>query len=298
MNRLLLAHLALFTTNLIYGINYTVAKHVMPAYIKPFGFIFCRVSGALLLFWLFHAFLYKEKVERKDLLKMAACGLFGVAINQLLFFKGLNITTPINAAIIMTTNPVLVLIMAAAIIRERITLRKAGGILLGLTGAVTLLLFKDDFRFGSETVLGDLLIFVNAASYGVYLVLVKPLMAKYKPLTVIKWVFLFGYLVVFPFGWNEFQEIDWMGMPFSIVLETAFVIIGTTFLAYLFNVFALRQVSASTASTYIYLQPVLAALFAILLGKDQLDTIKILSAFVIFLGVYLVSKPQKVRNSV
>jgi drug/metabolite transporter (DMT)-like permease len=298
MNRLLLAHLALFSTNLIYGLNYTLAKNVMPQYIQPFGFIFCRVSGALVLFWLFHSMLFKERVARADFPRLALCGLFGVALNQLLFFKGLNITSPINASIIMTTNPILVLVLAALIIRERITTNKVAGIAFGLVGALTLLLFNNShLTFGSETVAGDLLVFLNATSYAIYLVLVKPLMAKYKPLTVIKWVFLFGFIVVLPVGWSEFGEIDWVAMPASALWETAFVVIGTTFLAYLFNIFALKTVSPSTASTYIYLQPLLAGLFAILMGKDSVNGIKIIATLCIFSGVYLVSKRQKVKQS-
>ena len=293
MNRLLVAHLALLTTNLIYGINYTVAKNVMPNYIQPFGFIFCRVSGALLLFWLVHSLFFKEKIEKKDVPRIMLCGLFGVAINQLLFFKGLNITTPINAAIIMTTNPILVLIMASFILKERITRNKVMGIFFGIVGALSLLLFGNNFSFGSTTAAGDFMIFINAASYGIYLVLVKPLMGKYKPITVIKWVFFFGYLVVFPFGWNEFREINWADMPFNIVLETLFVIIGTTFLAYLLNIFALKNVTPSAASTYIYLQPAFAGAIAIYFGKDDLNAIKIVACILIFLGVYLVSKPKK-----
>ena len=293
MNKLIIAHLALFTTNLIYGINYTVAKNVMPNYIEPFGFIFCRVSGALLLFWLFHSIFFKEKIALKDFPRIALCGLFGVAVNQLLFFKGLNITTPINAAIIMTTNPILVLIMASFILKERITRNKILGIFFGITGALSLLLFGNNFSFGSDTAMGDIMIFINAASYGVYLVLVKPLMSKYQPLTVIKWVFLFGYLVVFPFGWNEFQEINWINMPVNIIWETVFVIVGTTFLAYLLNIFALKNVTPSAASTYIYFQPVFAGVIAIYFGKDNLDIIKIVACVLIFLGVYLVSKPKK-----
>lgn len=287
------AHLALFGANLIYGLNYTIAKNVMPEYIKPFGFIFLRVTGALLLFWLFHALFFKEKVARKDFLRLAACGLFGVAINQLLFFKGLDITTPINAAIIMTTNPILVMVLAAIIMKEGMTWLRGGGILLGLSGAVTLFLFKDNFSIGSGTMWGDLLVQINAASYALYLIIVKPLMAKYQPMTVIKWVFLFGYLVVFPVGFSEFREIDWQNMPFSIYMETLYVVIGTTFLAYLFNIFALKELSPTIASAYIYLQPVLAGAFAIMMGKDELNFIKVVATIMIFSGVYLVSLPQK-----
>ena len=123
MNNKLIAHLCLFGANLIYAINYTVAKNVMPDFIQPLGFIFLRVSGALLLFWITFRLFFYQKIERKDILKLVLCGLFGVAINQMLFFKGLNLTTPINASVIMVTNPILVLIVGAILISEKITYR-------------------------------------------------------------------------------------------------------------------------------------------------------------------------------
>jgi len=295
MSSNLKAHLALLGANVIYGLNYSIAKDVMPAYILPFGFIFCRVLGAMGLFWLVQSFTY-EKVEKKDLLLIAVCGFFGVAANQLMFFYGLNITTPINAGIIMTSNPILVLIASAIILKNKITTFKIGGIFLGISGALLLLLFKTDFSFGSDTLLGDLFIFLNALSYGVYLVIVAPLMKKYSPLTVIKWVFTFGFIFVLPFGVHQFTEIDWASFTSSIWLKFAFVIIGTTFLAYLFNIYGLKKLSPSVVSTYIYLQPLLATVFAIWAGKDTLDWIKILAAILIFSGVYMVSKTKPLKN--
>lgn len=283
------AHLALLTANIIYGINYTVAKDVMPEFISPFGFIFCRVVGALFLFWIVFSFSY-EKVAKKDLLLLAVCGLFGVAANQLMFFHGLNLTTPINAGIIMTSNPIFVLIASAIILKNRITLLKVSGIVVAITGALLLLLFKNDFSFGSETISGDIFIFLNALSYGTYLVLAVPLMRKYKPLTVITWVFTFGAIYVFPFGIEQFTQIEWSTFSSTIWWEFAFVIIGTTFFAYLLNIYGLKNLSPSTVSTYIYLQPLLATIFAISAGKDTLDWIKIVAALLIFSGVYLVSK--------
>ncbi len=284
------AHLALFAANLIYGLNYSVAKDVMPEYIQPFGFILLRVIGATLLFWLFHSLLSTEQLRKKDIPRVALCGLFGVAMNQLLFFAGLNITTPINAAIIMTSNPILVIIAASIILKEVITKQKLTGLALGVIGALLIILFKADFSFDSSTWPGDLMIFLNAASYGVYLVLVKPLMTQYKPLTIIKWVFTFGLLYVLPFGYTDFMAIEWNTFPEIIWLETAFVVICTTFFAYLLNIFALKNLQPSTVSIYIYTQPVLAALFAILMGKDEITLVKIVGTILIFSGVYIVSK--------
>lgn len=286
----LIPHLAIFGANAIYAINYSFAKDVMPDFIQPFGFIFLRALGALSLFWLVQQIFFKESVEREDLPRLAICGFFGVALNQLTFFSGLNITSPINAAIIMTTNPVLVLIAGSIILKNQITIQKIIGISLGLVGACLIILFRGNFQLDTTTWPGDLLVFVNAMSYGVYLVLVKSLMHKYSPVTVIKWVFSFGFLFILPFGLTQFQEIQWHTFTTDIALKTAFVVICTTFFAYLLNTIGLKKLQPETVSTYIYTQPILASLFAISLGKDELDMIKIISAVLIFSGVFLVSR--------
>lgn len=290
----LFAHLAIFGANLIYGINYGVAKELMPEFLSPFGFIFCRVIGALFLFFFFAIVLRKgEKVERKDFFRLALCGLFGVAANQLMFFYGLNLTSPINAAIIMTSNPILVLIFSALIIRERITATKLAGVFLGLAGAAALILHGKTLSVESDGLIGDLFIFLNATSYALYLVLVKPLMSKYKPITVIKWVFFFGAFYVFPFGFQQFLEIDWSAFYDKIWYAFLFVVIGTTFLAYLFNIYGLKRLNPTTVSTYIYSQPLIATAIALFYQGGSIDAIKVISALLIFSGVYLVSIRKK-----
>lgn len=292
MSKQLWAHLALFGANLIYGANYTIAKEVMPEYIHPLGFVVLRCMGAVPLFWLAGTFV-KEKVQPGDFKRLVLGAVFGIAVNQLLFFKGLSLTQPINAAVIMTSTPILVLVVAAIVIRERITLSKAVGIGLGLAGALLMLLAGKKVSFSSDTFVGDLLVLINATSYGAYLVLIKPILTKYHPITVMKWVFLFGFFMVIPFGQYELRQVDWQAMPIPIMLATAYVVIGLSFFAYLFNALALRQVSPSVVSIYIYLQPVLASMFAIMAGKDVLTGIKVGSAMLIFLGVYLVSARKK-----
>ena len=265
----------------------------MPDYIEPLGFILVRVTGAVVLFWLCYALFYYEKVKKGDLLKLAVCGLFGVAINQMLFFEGLNLTTPINAAVIMVSNPILVLLFGIFLATERFSTRKGIGVALGALGAIVLITNGGQVSMNNEHFWGNIMVFINASSYAVYLVLVKPLMQKYKPITVISWVFLFGILFVIPFGWSDFQAIQWATMPSGILWRVAFVVIGTTFLAYLFNIYGLKTLNPSTVSTYIYLQPVLASIVAIIASSDSLDITKIGSSILIFLGVYLVSHKTK-----
>lgn len=294
-NKIILAHLAIFGANIIYGINYSVAKEIMPDYILPFGFIFCRVLGALSLFWLFQFTVKSEAIEKGDFLRLFLCGLFGVASNQLMFFYGLNLTSPINAAIIMTCNPILVLLFSAFLIKERITPLKVAGIFLGLVGAAGLILNKKQLSLDSSHLVGDLFIFLNASSYAIYLVTVKPLMQKYKPITVIKWVFLFGFMIVIPFGFQEFQAINWESFNSTVWASFLFVVIGTTFLAYLFNIYGLKRLSPSVVSTYIYSQPLIASAVALIMQKDELDAVKIISALLIFTGVYLVSRRKAIK---
>ena len=289
MSKTTLAHISLFLANLIYAINYTFAKDVMPDFIEPSGFILLRVTGAVTLFSIMYFLFVKEKVDIKDIIHLAICGIFGVAINQLFFFKGLNNTTPINAAIIMTSNPVIVIVMSVIILHEKLNIRKGIGIALGLIGASALILNGGSLSGNTDFLLGNTFVFINAISYGLYLVLVKPLMQKYHPITVMFYVFSFGFLYVLPFGYSELSTVEWSLFPPKIIWEVAFVVVCTTVVAYLLNSSALKQLNPSTVSIYIYTQPVLATLFAIFRSSDTLDNMKIISASIIFIGVYLVS---------
>jgi drug/metabolite transporter (DMT)-like permease len=293
LNRIFLSHAALFIVNLIYALNYSIAKDVMPDYIEPSGFILLRVIGGSLLFFFTYLFFVKERVKKQDVFRLMLCGLFGVAINQLFFFEGLNLTTPINAAIIMTISPVLVIIISAIIIKEKITIRKIIGIFLGIIGACVLILNSGDISFENNFFVGNILVLINATSYAVYLVLVKTLMKRYNPITIMFYVFVFGLIFVLPFGIDEIQKIELVTFTDEIYLKICFVVICTTFIAYMFNAFALKSLNPSVVSVYIYLQPLLASLIAIALKSDSLSLVKILSAIFIFSAVFLVSIPSK-----
>ena len=293
MNKKTKAHLALLSANIIYAASFTIAKQVTPEYIKPFGFVLIRAVGAAILFWVLAWLTTKEKTVRKDFPKLIVLAMFGVTINQMLFIKGLSITTPIDAAIMMVTTPILVLIIASIIIKERITLLKLAGIVIGFSGAANLMLDGSNLNIKSGNLLGDLFVFINALSWGTYIVLVKPFMKKYKTVTILKWTFLFGAVLVFPFGINELAEINWETMPSKILISASFIVFATTFLAYLLNIYSLNELSPSVVSAYIYLQPLLATAIALAFGKDQLSVSKIVSAVLIFAGVYLVSIPVK-----
>jgi len=292
------AHLALFAVALIYGANYTIAKEVLNnEYLQPLGFILMRAACACTLFWILHVTTIKEKVERKDFGLLVLCGLTGVAINQMLFFSGLKLSQPINAALIMTTIPIMIIMISPLLTEERITWWKAGGILAGAIGAVILVLYGKSVQLGRENLLGDIFLFINASSYGLYLVLVKRLMKKYNAFTVLKWVFTFGLFFIIPFGAPQLVDIDWASFPTSIWLAIAYVLLFTTFFAYLFNAYALKIVSPTVAGIYVYLQPLLATIVALWTGKDELTLIKVLAGMLIFLGVFLVTRHQKPKKA-
>ena len=300
MSKKVLAHLALFAVNLMYGANYVVAKGVMPKYVGPNGFILMRVSGAIVLFWAILLFRF-QKVAKKDLITLAICGFFGVGVNQLLFFNGLMRTSPLNASIIMTMTPIIVFILSIIILKEKSTKTKVIGITMGAFGSIALTLLGKGPVSDSSSI-GDFFILLNAISYSIYLVLVKPLMVKYKPVTVISWVFTFGFIfvLIWPFSVSEFSVIDWTSMPVDIPWRILFVVIGVTFLPYLLMVFAMKDVSPSVASSYIYFQPILAGIFIFIsysIGYEDYTSDfsiwKLFCALIIFIGVYLVSKTSK-----
>ncbi len=282
-----------FLAALIYGVSFTIAKEVMPLYIKPYGFILLRVIGATLLFWLISFFAKKEKIERQDYFRICLAALFGASLNMLTFFKGLSLTTPISASVIMLTTPILVLVLSTLILKEKVTILKIIGIFIGLTGAFFLIVYGQDMASGKNTILGNLLVFVNASIYSLYLIIVKRLTDKYHPLTLVKWIYSFGLLIVLPFGLSELQEIQWQQIPINIYWKIAFIVIFTTFLTYLFNLFALTKLKPTTLSVFIYLQPVIATVYALITKSDTLNMVKIIATLLIFTGVYIVTMTNR-----
>ncbi|WP_372917305.1 DMT family transporter [Salegentibacter sp.] len=288
-----LAIIAATIASAIYGINHTVAKGVMPLHIEPFGFIFLRVFGAAILFWAISFLGPREKIATSDWPRILGCAVFGMVINMLFFFKGLSLSTPINSSVIVTLSPIMVLILASILIRERITLLKSIGIIVGLAGALILVLFSADTASNAPNIpMGNVLFIVNAFSYGLYLILVKPLTAKYHPFTLMKWLFLIAVFINFPITIGEFTDVQWSSLPFDAIWKMAFVVLGTTFSTYLLNIYALKQLSASTISAFIYLQPLIAIVYAISTGADSLNLTKVVAALLVFAGVYMVTKKK------
>ncbi|RZK01767.1 MAG: DMT family transporter [Flavobacterium sp.] len=293
MSKRNLALVAATLVSIIYGVTFTIAKDVMPQYIDPYGFIVLRVGGSVLLFWLVWLFMPKEKIILGDFPRIIAAAFFGVAFNMLTFFKGLSYTSPISASVIMVTTPIIVLILSAIIMKERMLKRKVFGIILGLVGTAFLILYGKSIGNATNASLGNFLVFANAVSYGFYLIIVKKLMDKYSAFTFVKWIYLFGFLMVLPFGYQDLQGLDIASIPEAIGWKIGFVVIFSTFLTYLLNLLSMKELKPTTVAVFIYLQPLFATIFAIGLGKDSLTLVKIISALLIFVGVYLVTQQKK-----
>ena len=298
MDKRTLGFLAALGATIIYGLNHTIAKNVMPIYITPFGFILLRVLGAAILFWVVSFFIKPEKIKKKDWPRLIACSFLGMVINMLAFFKGLELSTPVNSSVIITISPIIVFIFSAILLKEKIQFLKTIGIISGFVGAVILVLYTSKTGINAPNIpLGNVLFIVNSFAYGLYLVLVKPLIEKYNIITLLKWLFLLAIFLNLPLTFNEFISVKWTDLPINdAVLPMLFVVVGTTFCTYLFNAYALRTLSPSTVSSFIYLQPIVGIVYAVSTKSDTLSIVSVTGMILIFIGIYLVTKKKVISN--
>ncbi|HOT13791.1 MAG TPA: EamA family transporter [Bacteroidales bacterium] len=283
------AHLALFAGNFLYGVNYVIAKKTM-GYISPEAVIFLRILPSTMLFWAI-AFITRNSMVngRPEYKNLFIAGLLGVFLNQFLFIKGLSLSSPIDSAIIITSNPVFVLVMAALILKEKVTKLKVSGIIIGASGALLLAGSKGLVAYNPEHLTGDILLLVNSASFAIYMMYAKPLMQKYDSVFVLKWTFLFGSLLYLPFGIKPMLAVQWSQLPMSIYAALFYIVICTTVLTYFLINYGIRHLSPTTVSIYIYIQPVVSVVMAFLTGTDTLNWINISAGLLVCFGVYLVS---------
>ena len=294
MNKRTLAHLAVLSTNLFFAANYSLVKFIAPAFIKPFALNIFRVGVSLIFFWSIWMF---EKVhvpiKKQHWPRFFWCAITGIAINQMLFIKGLTLTSTVHASLLMLATPLLISIFAFIVLHEPLTLFKIVGLVLGISGAVLLIAGKENSAHAPNYLLGDLLILLNAISYAVYFILVKPLMHVYSAQQVTRWVFTIGLVLMLPIAWSQLPQIQWPLFELKHYLCLASVIITGTFLAYLFTAYGIQHLGAGITGVYIYTQPIFAVLIAALFLGETLSWIKVASAVLIFSGVYLVNRKRR-----
>lgn len=298
MNSQLKAHLGLLGTNLFFATNYSVVKYFTSHhYAGPFGINIMRIGVSLILFWFMFLFKPPErKIDKKDFPALFICSLMAIGLNQMLFIKGLAFTFPIHAALLTLITPILITIIAARVLREKISFAKIFGLLLGVSGAVLLIHNREVSPPGENAALGDVLVVLSSVAYTFYFILVKPLMDKYSAIQVIRWIFTFGFFITLPFSLKEFSNIGWQFFSFKDYFFLFLIIIPGTFFAYIFNVYGIQKLSASKAGSYIYSQPVFAVVIAMIFLKEELSLYKIIAAVLIFSGVYLSNRKPDLQE--
>ncbi len=295
MNSKTKAHIAVLIANLIFGAGYAVIKTITPAYLAPYSLNVVRVVVSLILFWSLLMFKpSRASIDKKDIPLFILCGLTGVAINQIMFVKGLSLTSAIHSSLLSLATPIFITIIALWLIKEKFSINKFFGLALGIGGASLLVLVKDVQSSNSSSLLGHMFVLINAVSYAFYMVIVRPLMEKYNALHVLRWVFTFGALFILPIALPDFIATDWSVFGIAQWTALAFVVLFVTFLSYLFTVYGLQELGPSVTGAYIYTQPVFATIIAMVFAGEHFTIIKALAAVLIFAGVYLVNRKKAI----
>ncbi len=296
MNPKVKGSIFILLANVCFALNTSVSRMIIPNHMPPFGLSQLRILFACFAFFILGLIIRNKgrKFTTKDHIRLFLCGLLGTAFNQLFFLGGLSMTSPVDASLICTCTPILTMIFASIIIKEPISLKKAGGVLIGMTGAIIIMYASANPTTSGQTgtLSGNLLVGASCVVYGLYLVLVQPIMKTHSPIHVMKWVFFYGGMATLPFCYRDMKfigELNNMGFPSMLVLEElAFALILGTFIPYLLVALSLKLLRPTTVSMYNYMQPVITTITAISIGQDVFTWNKPFAAILIFLGVYLV----------
>lgn len=292
-------HILIMLANILFGASMPVFKYLLTADVPPEAITIMRAIFACMMFWLVSFFMPKEKVLPKDLCLLFVCALCGVGINQWLFVIGLKNSSPVNASIIATAVPIFVLLLAALVLKEPITAKKSLGVFLGVSGGLLLVFNSTQTTSGTNSLWGDMLMLLNQLMYSVYLVLSKPLSRRYSSVIMMKWMFLFSTLALAPFCLQYMQYVPMFHREtfnVSQLYALLYLLFGATFVSFMLIPMALKQIRPTTVSMYNYVQPIIASAIAVAVGQDTFSMQKLLSAALVFVGVYLVtqSKNEKI----
>lgn len=292
-------HILIMLANILFGASMPVFKYLLTADVPPEAITIMRAIFACMMFWLVSFFMPKEKVLPKDLCLLFVCALCEVGINQWLFVIGLKNSSPVNASIIATAVPIFVLLLAALVLKEPITAKKSLGVFLGVSGGLLLVFNSTQTTSGTNSLWGDMLMLLNQLMYSVYLVLSKPLSRRYSSVIMMKWMFLFSTLALAPFCLQYMQYVPMFHREtfnVSQLYALLYLLFGATFVSFMLIPMALKQIRPTTVSMYNYVQPIIASAIAVAVGQDTFSMQKLLSAALVFVGVYLVTQSKKRKD--
>lgn len=297
VNKPLIAHLCLLCSGVFWGLMSPLGKEAMLHGIDGIDLVSFRVLGGAVLFWITSFFVEREHIPVRDIVRLAGAGLLALVFNQCSFTIGLSITSPSNASIMATSTPIFAMILSFLILHEPITVRKAGGVALGCIGACIIILTSassGDSRVGN--IWGDLLCVSAQLSFALYLSLFKPLISKYSLITVNKWMFTWGTVLIWPFSVGHVMDIDFASVPASAWWETAYVVVFGTYLGYICMTVGQKILRPTVVSVYNYVQPVVAVSVSLMLGLAVFKCVQALAAALVFVGVWLVIRSKSRRD--
>ncbi len=286
------SHASMWITQILWGLNPAITKIVFTAGLTPLFIYDCRMIGAALLFWIASFFTKRERVERSDMLHIFFASMLGIILNLGMFLYGVQLTSPVNASIISTISPILTMSLAALFLREPITKKKSGGVIIGGLGAILLITNSAHASGISGNIIGDVLCILAQTCYSCYLVFYKGLTTKYSPMTLMKWMFTFSALSSLPFTYSEFANFNFGNIPDLAIYGICFIVIGPTFISYLLLPIGQKNLRPTIISSYNYIQPVVSTIVAISWDLDNFNLLKIASILLIFIGVFMVSRSK------
>lgn len=289
-------HIACFMAYAIFGVNIIVCKDLTGGHlISPISIFTLRSLGAGLLFWILSLFFPAEKVEKRDYLKIFAAAFLGYFVTQLTFLMAIPDVTPMHCSIISSMSPIYTMFIAAVVLKEPLSWKKAGGVALSLCGILFLIFSNAAGGSGvSESKLsGIFLMFMNSLSFSLYLGIFKPVIAKYQVVTFMKWIFLFSALMSLPLSFREVFSFEWVHIPPAQMWELGYLIVFATFMSYFLIPYGQKRIRPTLVSMYSYIQPIIATVISIILAMDILTWQKVLAALMVFGGVYIVSRSKK-----
>ena len=294
--KILTGHLACFVAYAIFGVNIIVCKDLTEGkLISPIAIFTLRSLGAGALFWILSLFLPKEKVETRDLPKIFLAAFLGYFVTQLTFLVAIPEITPMHCSIISSLSPIYTMFIAALVLKEPITFRKAGGVLLSLSG-ILFLIFNNTGNAGGgmeSSIFGIVLMIINGFAFSLYLGAFRPLIARYSIITFMKWIFLFSAIMSLPLSLKEIATLQWNTIPQVQLWELAFLIICATCICYFLIPLGQKRIRPTLVSMYSYVQPIIATAISIVAGMEMLSWQKILAASMVFAGVFVVSQSKK-----
>lgn len=265
---------------------------LMPEVIDPLALTFFRFAGGMILFWLASWVIKPEKVSPRDKFQLFLASIFALTLNQIPFFYGLSVTSPIDASIVVTMLPIATMVLAAAFLKEPITQLKVIGVLVGASGALLIVFNSAQQTTGNGNMVGNLIVFFAVVSFGIYLTGFKNLISRYHPVTVMKWMFLWASITGLPFCYNALSQVQLSSFAPVDWLSIGFVIVFATFFGYLLLPVGQKTLRPTTLSMYNYMQPVVASIVAIAMGIDRFGYQQALAGLLVFAGVYIVTQSK------